>query len=72
MKGPKLEGHTAETQDWVFDVGKQFLESGMREFMQAFKPNAEIAPKLSDSLKVAVSTVARAPEHGPECGGREL
>ncbi len=60
VKGPKLEGHTAETQDWVFDVGKQFLASGMKEFLQAFKPNAEIAPKLPDSVKGAVSTVARA------------
>ena len=56
VKGPKLEGHTAETQDWVFDVGKQFLASGMKEFLQAFKPNAEIAPKLSDSVKGEVST----------------
>ena len=60
VKGPKLEGHTADTQDWVFDVGKQFLSGGMKEFLQAFKPNAEIAPKLSDSVKGAVSTVARA------------
>ena len=60
VKGPKLPGHTADTQDWVFDVGKQFLASGMKEFLQAFKPNAEIAPKLSDSVKGAVSTVARA------------
>ena len=60
VKGPKLEGHTLETQDWVFDVGKQFLASGMKEFLQAFKPNAEIAPKLSDSVKGGVSTVARA------------
>lgn len=59
-KGPKLEGHVAETQDWVFDVGKQFLAGGVKEFLQAFKPNAEIAPKLSDSVKGAVSTVARA------------
>ena len=60
VNGPKLEGHTATTQDWVFDVGKQFLASGMKEFLQAFKPNAEIAPKLSDSVKGAVSTAARA------------
>ncbi len=60
VNGPKLEGHTAATQDWVFDVGKQFLASGMKEFLQAFKPNAEIAPKLSDSVKGAVSTAARA------------
>ena len=60
VKGSKLPGHTADTQDWVFDVGKQFLASGMKEFLQAFKPNAEIAPKLSDSVKGAVSSVARA------------
>ena len=60
VKGPKLEGHAAETQDWVFDVGKQFLASGMKEFLLAFKPNAEIAPKLSDSVKGAVSAAARA------------
>lgn len=60
VTGPKLEGHAAETQDWVFDVGKQFLANGMKEFLQAFKPNAEIAPKLSDTVKGAVSTAARA------------
>ena len=60
VNGPKLEGHTAATQDWVFDVGKQFLAGGPKEFLQAFKPNAEIAPKLSDSVKGAVSTAARA------------
>lgn len=36
VKGPKLDGHTADTQDFVFDVGKQFLASGMKEFLQAF------------------------------------
>ena len=60
VDGPKLEGHTGATQDWVFDVGKQFLAGGMKEFLQAFKPNAEIAPKLSDSVKGAVSATARA------------
>lgn len=60
VNGPKLDGHTAATQDWVFDVGKQFLAGGMKEFLQAFKPNAEIAPKLSDSVKGAVSATARA------------
>jgi hypothetical protein len=60
VSGPKLDGHTASTQDFVFDVGKQFLAGGMKEFLQAFKPNAELAPKLSDSVKGAVSAVARA------------
>ncbi len=60
VEGAKLDGYTGNAQDWVFDVGKQFLAGGMKEFLQAFKPNAEIAPKLSDSVKGAVSTVARA------------
>ena len=60
VKGPKLEGHTSDTQDWLFDVGKQFLAGGPKEFLQAFKPNAEIAPKLSDTVKGAVSAVSRA------------
>ncbi len=60
VDGPKLDGYTGNAQDWVFDVGKQFLANGMKEFLQAFKPNAEIAPKLSDSVKGAVSSVARA------------
>ena len=60
VKGPKLEGHTATTQDFVFDVGKEFLAGGMKEFLQVFKPNAEIAPKLSDKVKGAVSAAARA------------
>lgn len=59
VDGPKLEGHTADTQDWVLDVGKQFNAGGPKEFLQSFKPNAEIAPKLSDSVKGAVSTVSR-------------
>lgn len=60
VKGAKLDGHSSDTQDWVFDVGKQFLAGGVKEFLQAFKPNAGIAPKLPDSIKGAVSTVARA------------
>ena len=60
VEGPKLDGDTSTAQDFVFDVGKQFLANGMKEFLQAFKPNAEIAPKLSDTVKGAVSTAARA------------
>ncbi len=47
------------TQDFVFDVGKSFLASGPKSFLQAFKPNAEIAPKLSDDVKGVVSDLAR-------------
>ena len=59
VEGARLNGDTGATQDFVFDVGKQFLSGGVKEFLQAFKPNAEVAPKLSDSVKGAVSTVAR-------------
>ena len=60
VEGPKLPGHAATTQDWVFDVGKEFLAGGAKAFLQAFKPNAEVAPKLSDDVKGAVSKVAAA------------
>ncbi len=59
VTGPKLPGHTADTQDLVLDTGKEFIASGPKEFLQAFKPNAEIAPKLSDSVKGVVSDVSR-------------
>ncbi len=59
VKGPKLEGHIADTQDWVFDSSPEFFVGGAKAFLQAFKPNAEIAPKLSDNVKGAVSTVSR-------------
>lgn len=59
VEGKKIEGDTSTVQDWVFDVGKQFIAGGVKEFLQAFKPNAELAPKLSQSVKGAVSTAAR-------------
>ncbi len=59
VRGPKLPGHTADTQDFVLDTGKEFFNSGPKAFLQTFKPNAEIAPKLSDNVKGAVSEVAR-------------
>ena len=60
VTGPKLPGHTADTQDWVLDTGKEFLAAGPKEFLQAFKPNAEIAPKMSDTTKGIVSDLSRA------------
>ena len=61
VDGPKLAGFEGTTtQDFVLDTGKEFLASGSKAFLQAFKPNAEIAPKLSDNVKGAVSNVARA------------
>ena len=60
VDGPKLPGfESITTQDFVLDTGKEFITSGAKAFLQAFKPNAEIAPKLSDNVKGAVSTVAR-------------
>ncbi len=59
VQGPKLPGHTADTQDFVLDTGKQFINSGAKAFLQTFKPNATIAPKLSDSVKGAVSDISR-------------
>ncbi len=60
VNGSKIAGDTSQVQDWVFDVGKQFINGGAKAFLQSFKPNAEIAPKLSDSVKGAVSKVAAA------------
>lgn len=59
VRGPKLSGHTADTQDFVLDTGKEFINSNAKTFLQTFKPNAKIAPKLSDTVKGAVSEVSR-------------
>lgn len=60
VPGPHLAPfESITTQDFVLDTGKEFITSGPKSFLQAFKPNAEIAPKLPDAVKGAVSTVAR-------------
>ena len=59
VQGPKLSGHAADTQDFLLDTGKQFITTGAKSFLQTFKPNAKIAPKLSDSVKGVVSDVSR-------------
>lgn len=59
VQGLKLPDHAEDTQDFVLDTGKQFINSGAKAFLQTFKPNAKIAPKLSDSVKGAVSEVSR-------------
>ena len=64
VAGPKLVNHTDETQDWVLDTGKEFITSNAKVFLQAFKPNAEMAPKLSDSIKGAVSSIAKVTNEG--------
>lgn len=60
VEGPKVPGHTENTQDFVFAPGKVFIAPTAGAFLQAFKPNAEIAPKLSDTTKGVVSSVSRA------------
>ena len=59
VDGDELSGHTGPTQDFVFDTGKTFLVAGAKSFLQAFKPNAELAPHLNDTVKGAVSTLSR-------------
>ena len=59
VSGEKVAGDTSSVQDWVLDTGKEFLAGGPKEFFQAFQGNARLAPKLSDDVKGAVSTVAR-------------
>lgn len=60
VEGEKVPGHTENTQDFVFAPGKTFIAKDAAAFLQAFKPNAEIAPMLSDTTKGVVSSVARA------------
>ena len=60
VDGPKLAPfEDITTQDFVIDSGKQFFVGGVKAFVQAFKPNAEIATKLSDDVKGVVSDVSR-------------
>ena len=59
VSGAKIPGDTSAVQDWVLDTGKEFLAGGPKEFFQAFQGNARLAPKLSDDVKGAVSSVAR-------------
>lgn len=47
------------TQDFVLDTTKQFFCSGVKVFLQSFKPNAKIATHLSDTTKGLVSDAAR-------------
>ena len=50
---------SGSTQDFVLDTGKAFIAPGAKSFLQAFKPNAEIAPHLSDTTKGVVSDISR-------------
>ena len=42
------------------DTTKQFFVGGPKTFLQAFKPNAKVATRLSDTTKGIVSEVSRA------------
>ena len=59
VTGLKLAGHSGDTQDWVLDTGKEFITSGPKAFLQTFKPNAHLAPKLPDNVKGVVSELSR-------------
>ena len=59
VEGTKLAGHIADDQDFVFENGKEFITGNAASFLQTFKPNAELAPKLSDTSKGVVSTLSR-------------
>lgn len=71
VEGPKLRNETDNTQDWVLDTGKEFFVPNAKMFVQAFKPNAEIAPKLSDTVKGVVSSVAKVTAEGLKAVGIE-
>lgn len=60
VEGPHLAPfEDITTQDFVFDTTKQFFSSGVKAFLQGFKPNAKIATHLSDTTKGIVSDAAR-------------
>lgn len=57
--GEKLAGYTGEAHDFVLAPGTVFTAPNAATFLQIFKPNAELAPKLSDTTKGVVSDIAR-------------
>lgn len=62
VEGPQLNlpgNDSGTTQDFVMANGKVFIAPNAAVFHQAFKPNAEIAPSLSDTTKGIVSTLSR-------------
>ena len=59
VNGNQISGHIGTTQDFLLNTGKAFIAPGAKSFLQAVKPNAEIAPHLSDTTEGAISAVAR-------------
>ena len=65
VEGTKLAPFSdITTQDFVLSTGKLFDAGNAKQFSQAFKPNAELAPKLSDTAKGVVSTTTRVLNEG--------
>lgn len=65
VEGEKLAPFTGiTTQDFVLSTGKLFDAGNAKEFSKAFKPNAQLAPKLSDTTKGVVSTTTRVLNEG--------
>lgn len=61
VKGPNLSPfENIDTQDFVFDTGKQFIAGGPKVFLQNFNLTAKTAPRLPETVKGAVSSVSRA------------
>ncbi len=66
-KLPPFEDIT--TQDFLLSTGKLFDAGNAKQFAQAFKPNAKLAPQLSDTTKGVVSTVTRVLNEGMNAAG---
>lgn len=60
VDGEKIPAHQNQTtQDFLLDTGKAFIVADAKSFLQAFKPNAMVATRLSDSTKGVVSSASR-------------
>ena len=58
VDGPKLPGHDAATQDFVFATGAAFPQSGASTFLTAIK-GIQKGTGLPEAVKQAVSSVSR-------------
>lgn len=60
VEGLKLPGHEGErTQDFVLDTGKVFNAIGAKTFLAQIAPIDNLAPRLPERVKQAISTVSR-------------
>ncbi len=58
VEGPKLPGHSAATQDFVFATGPAFAQSGAQTFLTAIK-GVQKGTGLPEAVKQAVSSTSR-------------